>query len=98
MKIDFSNKTIGGFDYEFVRGVSNGAAEIGESLETIERIRNGDFESWIREWISTAARVAAYAESRRQSGDGSLRCYLTKYPNALNNQIKSRECGPAPTY
>lgn len=67
--MDFSKKIIGGFDYEFVRGVSNGAAEIGECLETMERVRDGDFESWVREWTSTAAAVAAFAESCVRRGD-----------------------------
>jgi pimeloyl-ACP methyl ester carboxylesterase len=64
MKIDFNDKTVGGFTYEFVRGLSleqAGAAEFGECMDTIGRVRNNDFDSWIREWADTADRVAAYA-------------------------------------
>ncbi len=72
MKVNFANKTVGGFDYEFVRGISTqqvGAAEFGEGMETMDRIHNGDFESWVQEWSATANRVATYAESALRSGD-----------------------------
>jgi pimeloyl-ACP methyl ester carboxylesterase len=72
MKIDFNDKTIGGFNYEFVRGLSAeeaGAAAIGECMETIGRVRNGDFESWIQHWTATADRVSAFAERELNSGD-----------------------------
>jgi len=51
MKVNFANKTVGGFNYEFVRGISTqqvGAAEFGECMETMGRIHDGDFESWIQ--------------------------------------------------
>ncbi len=72
MKINFQDKTIGDFNYEFVRGISqqdSGAAEFGECAETMYRIKNGNFESWIKEWTSTADRVSAYAENLLKSGD-----------------------------
>jgi len=72
MKVNFSNKTVGGFDYEFIRGVSiqnAGAAEFGECMETMERIKNNDFDSWTREWAKTADHVADYAWRQRQNGD-----------------------------
>jgi hypothetical protein len=72
MKVNFTDKTIGGFNYEFVRGISTQqvkAAEFGECMETIHLIRNGDFESWIGEWTALAARVADYADQARRSGD-----------------------------
>ena len=55
MRVNFADKTVGGFNYEFVRGISTqqvGAAEFGECVETMHRVRRGDFESWIREWVS----------------------------------------------
>jgi pimeloyl-ACP methyl ester carboxylesterase len=75
MKVNFANKTVGGFDYEFVRGISTqqvGAAEFGECMETMGRIHNGNFESWIQEWSATADRVAAYAENALRSGDTTV--------------------------
>ena len=49
MKVNFAKKTVGGFNYEFTRGVSTqtaGAAEFGECMETMHRIKNGDFEEY----------------------------------------------------
>jgi pimeloyl-ACP methyl ester carboxylesterase len=72
MKVDFSKKTVGGFNYEFIRGVSTesvGAAEFGECMETMHRIKNNNFESWIQEWQSTAERVNGFAQSALASGD-----------------------------
>ena len=64
MKVNFRDKTVGGFNYEFVRGISTqhiGAAEFGECMETIDRVKDGNFDSWISEWTVTADRVANYA-------------------------------------
>ncbi len=75
MKVNLANKTVGGFDYEFVRGISTqqaGAAEFGECMETMDRIHDGNFESWIQEWSATADRVAAYAENVLRSGDQTI--------------------------
>jgi hypothetical protein len=72
MKVDFGDKLVGGFNYEFVRGVSNvsaGAAELGECFETMRHVRNNDFESWIEHWTATADRVAAFAEQQLKAGD-----------------------------
>jgi pimeloyl-ACP methyl ester carboxylesterase len=72
MKVDFAKKTVGGFDYEFIRGVSTqtvGAAEFGECMETMHRIKDNDFDSWTREWGATADRVRVFAETARASGD-----------------------------
>lgn len=72
MKVNFANKTVGGFEYEFIRGISTqqaGTAEFGECMETMERIHNGNFESWVREWSATADRVAAYAQDADHAGD-----------------------------
>jgi pimeloyl-ACP methyl ester carboxylesterase len=72
MKVDFAKKTVGGFNYEFTRGMSTqgvGAAEFGECMETMHRIRNRDFESWIREWSATADRVGRFAHASLSAGD-----------------------------
>jgi Alpha/beta hydrolase family len=72
MKIDFRDKTVGGFTFEFVRGLSaeeSGAAAFGECMETIQHVKNGDFESWIRHWTATADRVSTFAERELANGD-----------------------------
>ena len=72
MKIDFGDKTVGGFAFEFVRGLSaeeTGAAAFGECMETIGRVKKGDFESWTAHWTATADRVAAFAARERAAGD-----------------------------
>src|SRR5689334_16288012 len=72
MKVNFANKLVGGFDFEFIRGISTqqaGAAEFGECMETMARIHDGDFESWIHEWSATADRVTAYAQEADRTGD-----------------------------
>jgi len=72
MKVDFNNKTVGGFNYEFIRCVSTmpaGSAEFGECMETMGRITDNDFNSWITEWGKTADFVEGYAQSQLKSGD-----------------------------
>ena len=72
MKVNFSDKTVGGFNYELTRGVSlqsAGAAEFGECMETMERIQNNNFESWEKEWKNTADFVATYAKQRLENND-----------------------------
>jgi pimeloyl-ACP methyl ester carboxylesterase len=72
MKVNFADKSVGGFNYELLRGISTqdvGAAEYGECMDTMERIKNGDFESWIVEWSVTADRVAGAAEEAVHSGN-----------------------------
>ena len=69
MKIDFADKTVGGFTYELVRGLSieaAGAAQFGECIDTIDRVKNNDFDSWITHWADTADRVSVYAEREQQ--------------------------------
>ena len=65
MKVDFTDKTVGGFNFEFVRGLSlqaAGAAEYGECMDTMSRVKNNDFNSWTTLWAATADRVAEFAE------------------------------------
>ncbi len=72
MKVNFADKTVGGFNYELLRGISLqdvGAAEYGECMDTTDRIKDGDFESWIREWSATADRVAGFAQDALRTGD-----------------------------
>ena len=72
MKVDFANKTVGGFTFEFVRGLSlqaAGAAEYGECMDTISRVENNNFDSWISLWAATADRVAAFAGREQRTGN-----------------------------
>jgi pimeloyl-ACP methyl ester carboxylesterase len=72
MKVDFADKLIGGFNYEFVRGVSAagaGMAELGECFETMNYVRKDHFESWIEHWGATADRVSAFAMQQLNAGD-----------------------------
>jgi hypothetical protein len=44
------------------------AADVGEVLSTVERIRNGDARSWTGAWTATADRVAAEASANADHG------------------------------
>jgi hypothetical protein len=44
------------------------AADIGEVLATVERIRNGHAQSWVDEWSSTADRLADEASASADDG------------------------------
>jgi hypothetical protein len=95
MKLDFNDKLVGGFNYEFVRGVSTasaGVAELGECVETMSRVRNGDFESWIEHWGATANRVSAFAQQQFDAGDKSVKGVSQQI---LTNSFNSTDCGIA---
>lgn len=60
--------------FQFLRTLGhtyNGAADIGECLETAARIISGDDESWYREWRVTADRLLAVAEACAAGGHGA---------------------------
>ncbi|GAA5165698.1 alpha/beta hydrolase [Amycolatopsis dongchuanensis] len=64
--------------------VYTGAADTGETLTTIDRITDGDLESWVREWEATADRVAAIGDDcvrrgHRISGRNALLRAATYY-------------------
>ena len=44
------------------------AADVGEVLSTVERIRNGHAQSWVDEWTATADRLAAEAGANAAGG------------------------------
>ena len=44
------------------------AADVGEVLSTVERIRNGQAQSWVDEWSVTADRLAAEAAASADAG------------------------------
>jgi len=59
------------FSFELLRTVGHGiygGADIRECLTTAYRIREGDFDSWYREWLNTADRVLAIADSCAAGG------------------------------
>nr|WP_232328069.1 hypothetical protein [Kibdelosporangium sp. MJ126-NF4]CEL16541.1 hypothetical protein [Kibdelosporangium sp. MJ126-NF4]CTQ90494.1 hypothetical protein [Kibdelosporangium sp. MJ126-NF4] len=64
--------------------VYTGAADAGETLTTIDRITDGDYASWVREWEATADRIAAIGDDclrrgRRVSGRNALLRAATYY-------------------
>ena len=62
MKIVFQDPT---FSFQLLRAISQTyykGADIGECLSTAYRIKEGDFESWHKEWLNTAQRVHKYAD------------------------------------
>ena len=61
MKLVFQDPT---FSLQLLRAISETyykGADIGECLSTAYRIKEGDFESWHTEWLTTAKRVHSYA-------------------------------------
>jgi dipeptidyl aminopeptidase/acylaminoacyl peptidase len=59
------------YSYQTLRVIGtapSGGADIGEVLATAGRITEGDDESWDREWLKTAQRVAKLAEDYSAAG------------------------------
>ena len=60
-------------DFNFLTEIALGstyhrAADVGEVLSTVERIRNGHARSWVDEWTATADRLAAEASASADAG------------------------------
>ncbi|MBN2027689.1 MAG: prolyl oligopeptidase family serine peptidase [Actinobacteria bacterium] len=51
-------------------GCYYGAVDVGEVLSTVERIQDGDFESWYGEWYATGERLQGIAEECATADDG----------------------------
>ena len=71
----------GQFSFQALRTVGyavNGGADIGECLSTCSRIVDGDTESWYSEWLATAERVDAKADSFFAEGNtvSARECYF----------------------
>lgn len=69
MKIVFNDPT---FSFQLLRTIGSsyyGGADIGECLSTAYSIKEGDFESWYREWLKTAERVRKYGEECVSAGN-----------------------------
>ena len=57
------------FGFEIALGAAaRGAADPGEVMATAARIRNGDPDSWVDEWLATAEACAAAGEAARAAG------------------------------
>jgi hypothetical protein len=61
MKTVFSNRD---FTFQLIRtaGASPRAADMGECLETARKVRDGEIQSWYREWYALAERVRDLGE------------------------------------
>jgi len=74
MKIVFQDPT---FSFQLLRAISETyyeGADIGECLSTAYRIKEGDFESWHKEWLNTAQRVHKYADDSLATGHKVSAC------------------------
>jgi hypothetical protein len=56
------------------------AADIGEVLSTVDRIKNGDAQSWVDEWTATADRLAG--EGAAGAGEGRTRSAARQFLRA----------------
>jgi len=68
------------FSFQALRAMGysvSGRADIGECLSTCSRITDGDAESWHREWLATAMRLEARADSFVVEGFpvSAMECY-----------------------
>ncbi|MGB8212896.1 MAG: alpha/beta hydrolase [Anaerolineales bacterium] len=73
MKLDFSkrNMDVATFPFRFMRAltvVGAGGAEENECFLALEKTKNNNDQSWIREWAALAERVAQLAEKAMQAG------------------------------
>ncbi|MFZ0926368.1 MAG: hypothetical protein WCE82_09630 [Halobacteriota archaeon] len=69
MKVVFGDEE---FSYQLVRALECApykGADIRECLQTAYGIIEGDFESWHREWLKTAERIYATAETSLKTGN-----------------------------
>jgi hypothetical protein len=73
VKLNFSKKTmdIGTFPFNFVRTLmvaGTGGAEVSECLLVASRVKDGDQESWVRQWARTAQQVRRAANAAMEAG------------------------------
>lgn len=78
------------FGLEIALGASaRGAADAGEVLATASRIKNGDTDSWLEQWLTTGEEVRAAGAAAAELGHraSALSCFLraaTYYATALS--------------
>ena len=73
------------FSFETLRAVgytAYGGADIGEVMATAARITPGDWESWHREWLALADRIATIAD--HSAADGHAASASSAYLRASN--------------
>ena len=73
------------FSFETLRAVgyaAYGGADIGEVMATAARITAGDWESWYREWLALADRIATIAD--KSAADGHAASASSAYLRASN--------------
>ncbi len=69
------------FSFQFLRALSAsvyGGADFGECIETAKLIKEGDFESWTKEWTATAERIKGLGDKALADGHNAsaAECYL----------------------
>ena len=68
MKQLFDDPLFQMFAERAIMTMTRGGAEYGECEATAARISRGDVDSWYREWIATAERVAAWGDDSAKRG------------------------------
>lgn len=61
-----------GFTFQFIRTLGYAyekGADLGESISTAERIKDGDFDSWYLAWLVTSNRIEALANTAEKNGN-----------------------------
>jgi len=77
MKFNGLKTDVGSFNFEGLRAMSYATtkgSEVGECLQTMGRIREGDFDSWIVQWSRTAERNAQVAAGYLDRGLKASAC------------------------
>jgi pimeloyl-ACP methyl ester carboxylesterase len=68
MKVGFDDPQFSFQTLRILGSAGVGQAEVGEVLRTAERIGEGDFDGWHREWRATAERVSAIGDDCNARG------------------------------
>ena len=73
MKLDFTkrNMDVATFPFRFMRilGIAGtGGCEVNECFRTLEKVKQNDDQSWIREWAALAEKLERTAERSMQAG------------------------------
>lgn len=77
MKLDFRgrNMDIATYSFRFMRilgTAGTGGCEVNECFLTLERIKDHDDQSWIREWANMAERIEQLAEKAMKEGQSVM--------------------------
>lgn len=77
MNFIFDDKQLSFQTLRLLGGISSGQADVNEVIDTVQKIREGDYKSWLEEWSKTAHRLKGYAE------DFLARGHLTSAANTF---------------